>query len=131
MLLARYNPLEPGPLPSEIADTFRSASYSQQVALMPIPIYRTHGGRARQLGWFWTRLKPLGRLQALIDFAIHPAWGNYRLECSVLIMPPGTIFYEGPVAAQGPLVGGGNQIFLAGPAAKWLKEECRKQGLPM
>ena len=75
-------------------------------------MYRAYGGKAGELGSYWTRTKPSGALQATIDSALDPAWGNTANKVSSITIPKGTTFYEGAVAPQGNLVGGGNQVYI-------------------
>ena len=54
-VLRRWGPQSgPGPLPEKIAATFRSASYSEVKLTEDVTLYRSHGGKAGQLGSFWT-----------------------------------------------------------------------------
>ena len=67
-------------------------------------------------------------MQAKIDSALNPAWGNEATAVSKIEVPAGTRIFEGAVAPQninggmGNLIGGGNQIMFAErvPSA-WLR----------
>jgi filamentous hemagglutinin len=107
-----FSPINPGPLAKDIANTFRSATYTENIAEGQITLYRSYGGTAGELGSFWTRTKPTGPMQSTIDNALSPAWGNTAEKVSSMTIPKGTRFYEGVVAPQGNLVGGGNQIYI-------------------
>ncbi len=74
-------------------------------------LYRTWGGKAGELGSYWTTTKPVGPIQTAIDSAIRLEWGNSLMNVSKIIVPPGTKIYQGIAASQGTgLVGGGNQV---------------------
>ena len=45
-VVAEYNPINPGPLPNNIATTFRSGTYSEVVTSEPTYLYRVYGGTA-------------------------------------------------------------------------------------
>ena len=111
-VISKFSPANPGPLPEAIAKTFRGASYSEKVADGSMTLYRAYGGKAGELGNYWTRTKPTGPLQSTIDSALDPAWGNTAENVSSITIPKGTKFYEGAVAPQGNLVGGGSQIYI-------------------
>jgi hypothetical protein len=118
--VARYNPINKGPLPDAVAKTFRSSTYSKVVTQQETTLYRVYGGKAGEIGGYWTRTKPQGPLQAVIDSALDQNWGNTATEMSTIIVPKGTTIYEGAAAAQRGLVGGGNQIFIESVDPSWL-----------
>lgn len=111
-IVAEYNPLNPGPLSPNVANTFRSGTYREVITTEPVTLYRVFGGSAGPDGAYWTRTKPEGPVQSIIDSALNPEWGNPATSVIKLDVPPGTRFYEGVAAPQGGLVGGGNQIYL-------------------
>ncbi len=89
-----------------------------------IAIYRVHGGKASELGVFWSRTKPLGPLQASLDSALAPEFGNTARYWTEISIPPGQRFFEGKAAAvptkTGEIPGHGNQIFLLeNPPESW------------
>ena len=86
----------------------------------PTTVYRAYGGSAGQLGRFWTRTKPSGPVQSIIDSALDPEWGNSATRWFSAKIPAGTTFYEGAAAAQRGLVGGGSQIFIPRVDPKWV-----------
>ncbi|MDI3275899.1 DUF637 domain-containing protein, partial [Pseudomonas sp. AL03] len=53
-VIAEYGPMNQGPLPKGIADTFRSGTYSEVVTQQPTTLYRVYGGTAQELGGYWT-----------------------------------------------------------------------------
>ncbi|VVE76420.1 hypothetical protein PAN31117_05392 [Pandoraea anapnoica] len=110
-----FNPLNPGPLSPDIANTFRSGTYTQIVAEQPTTLYRVYGGTANQLGGFWTSTPPAGPVQSVVDSALLPQWGNTATNVVKIEIPAGTVYFTGVAAPQGGLVGGGNQVvFPAG-----------------
>ena len=109
-----------GPLGEEVAATFRGGSYTQTVTQEATTLYRAYGGRAGQLSPYWTRTAPSGPLQAKIDSALLPEWGNTAEGVSTIVVPKGTTIYEGFAAPQGNLMGGGSQIFIPQINPSWL-----------
>ncbi len=121
-VLGEYNPINPGPLQKEIANTFRSATYSEINATGEVTLYRAYGGDAKEISAFWTMDKPSGPLQAKIDNALDPLWGNTATKVSTITIPEGTIFYEGYAAPQRGLFGGGSQVYIPEVKPEWLKK---------
>lgn len=116
---------EPGPLPPPIAKTFRSGTYAETVTTEPTVLYRAYGGTAHQMGGYWTTTPPAGPVQSIVDSALNPAWGNPATSVVKIEVPSGVTLYQGQAAAQGGLVGGGNQVlfpknFTINPA--WIKQ---------
>ncbi len=124
-VVARYGPMNEGPLPKKYADTFRSSTYSEVVTQKPTTLYRTYGGSAGKLGGYWTPTKPSGPVQSIIDSALDPKWGNIATEVVKIEVPTGTRYFEGIAAPQGGLVGGGPQVLFP-PGFKvdpnWIKK---------
>jgi hypothetical protein len=110
-VIAEYGPMNQGPLPKAIADTFRSGTYSEVVTQQPTTLYRVYGGTAQELGGYWTTTKPAGPVQSIIDSALNPQWGNTATMVKIEV-PIGTKYFEGVAAPQGGLVGGGNQVLF-------------------
>ena len=113
-----------GPLPERIANTFRSASYSETKLTADITLYRSYGGRAGELSSYWTRTQPSGPMQAQMDGAILPEWGNTLAHVAQIRVPAGTIVYEGYAAEQAnamiKLIGGGSQVYIPYVDPSWL-----------
>jgi len=86
----------------------------------PLTLYRVipRGGNAT--GAYWTSVRPLGPVQAIVDLALNPAWGNTATHLVRSEMPVGTLVYQGYAAAQGGLVGGGVQLFIPKVQAGWI-----------
>ena len=72
------------------------------------------------MGPYWTRTKPAGPLQSRIDSALDPTWGNTATEVTTIRIPKGTTIFEGVVAPQGNLPGGGNQIYIPKVDPTWV-----------
>ena len=111
-VVTQYGPLKEGPLPLSIVNTFRSGTYAEVVTQEPTTLYRVYGGGAEELGGYWTRTPPAGPVQSIIDSALNPKWGNTATKVVEMKVPTGTKLFEGVAAAQGGLVGGGNQVLL-------------------
>ena len=114
---SRYGPANPGPLPDDIANMFRSGSYTSKVSTGEY-VYRVYGDRALEQGSFYSRTPQFGGLQSQLDLALNPEWGNSAIYVSKVYVPSGTVYYEGYAAPQiigggsGQLIGGGNQIYV-------------------
>ncbi|MDD0989713.1 hypothetical protein M5G11_04115, partial [Pseudomonas sp. TNT2022 ID681] len=106
-VITEFGPMNQGPLPKGIADTFRSGTYSEVVTQQPTTLYRVYGGTAQELGGYWTSTKPAGPVQSIIDSALKPEWGNTATKVVKIEVPIGTKYFEGVAAPQGGLVGGG------------------------
>jgi len=124
-VLQRWGPQTgSGPLPEKIANTFRSASYSEVKLTEEITLYRSYGGKASELGSFWTRTQPTGPMQAQMDGAILSEWGNTMTQVAQIRVPAGTIIYEGYAAEQAGIVikllGGGSQVYIPYVDPSWL-----------
>lgn len=113
---ARYGPMSPGPLPSDVARTFRSGSYTATITSSPTTLYRSYGGTAGPLGQYWTRNAPRGPLQSQLDSALVPGWGNTATNTASMSVPRGVTIYEGFAGPQstgvGQLIGGGSQVYI-------------------
>ena len=64
-----YGPLNKGPLPNDIARTFRSGTYSEVVTTEPTKLYRVIGDNGNPTGGYWTRAKPKAPLASVVDSA--------------------------------------------------------------
>jgi len=115
-----FGPINPGPLAAGVAASFRGGKYTQVVYADAVRLYRVYGGRSSQLGSFWTTSPPTGALRSRIELALNPRWGNSASQIARIDVPAGTTMYEGFAAAQGPLVGGGKQVFIPQVNPAWL-----------
>jgi filamentous hemagglutinin len=111
-VVAQYGPLNAGPLPSDVAYTFRSGAYAEVLTQQPTILYRVYGGSANEMGKYWTTKTPAGPVQSIIDSALNPRWGNTATNVVKIEVPAGVKFYQGAAAPQGGLVGGGDQVVL-------------------
>jgi RHS repeat-associated protein len=116
----------PGPLGAKIASTFRSSTYRETILTEDVILYRVYGGRAGELGHYWNRVEPTGPLQAQLDSALLPEWGNTGSKVASIRVPAGTTIYEGAAAPQlgrggiPSLLGGGAQVFIPRIDPAWL-----------
>lgn len=116
----RYGPVNSGPLPMAVANTFRGGSYTATTLSEATTFYRAYGGTARQVSSFWTRTPPSGPLQSRIDLALDPRWGNTATQIAEIRVPAGTTVYEGAAASQSGLSGGGSQVFIPTVNPAWI-----------
>jgi len=116
----KYTPLDKGPLNTEIAKTFRSATYTEKITTKPTTLYRVISDNGNPAGGYWTRIKPKGPLQSVVDSALDQNWGNTATRVVKAVIPRGTTIYEGFAASQRGLVGGGNQVFIKSVNPKWI-----------
>jgi hypothetical protein len=115
----RYGPMDPGPLEAEVGETFRSASYTARTLARPIDLYRAYSDPDRMLGPYWSRIPPSGPLQARIDSALLPEYGNEATQVIHVQVPSGETIFEGHVAQQRLRLGGGNQVYLLRLDPSW------------
>lgn len=66
--------VEPG---TTVASTFRSESYTQSVLGEDTILYHAYGGQSGPMSPSWSRTQPSGPLQAQLDSALNPAWGQH------------------------------------------------------
>ncbi len=130
----RWTPFNgPGPLDSiltssgdTVASTFRSSSYTQTTLSDATTLYRSWGGQAGPISHFWTAEAPAGPLQAQLDGAINPAWGNTLQGVSTIKVPAGTEVFTGVAGPQaiaggaGQLLGGGSQYYIQSVNPAWV-----------
>ena len=107
-----YNPANPGQLNDDIVSTFRGGSYTETVLTEDTVFYRVYGNKVTQVGSFMTRTSQNGGLQSQMDLALNPQWGNNATSVTKVIVPKGTVIYEGFAAPQGNLLGGGSQVYI-------------------
>jgi hypothetical protein len=120
--VAQYGPIVKGPLSRDIADTFRSGTYTKIITGESTEIYRVIGPNGNPSGLYWTRIQPNGPVQSIIDSALDPKWGNTAINQIRASIPKGSTIYEGITAPQGGLVGGGNQIYIKRFNPKWIQD---------
>ena len=125
----RYSPANPGPLNEKVANTFNGATYTKRILTEDTVMYRVHGGTANEVGSYMSVTPQNGGLQSQLDLALNPEWGNTAESVTRVIVPRGTIIYEGTAAPQniydslgnviGTLPGGGNQIYIPKVEEGW------------
>ena len=109
-----------GLLPDAVANTFRSGTYTEVVIKGETTLYRVYGGKAGELGSYWTTTKPQGSLQSTMDSALDQKWGNTATNVFTIKVPKGMTIYQGAATAQGGLVGGGSQVYIQEVNSSWL-----------
>src|SRR5712691_10633220 len=114
----RHGPLNPGPLETDVASTFRSSSYTARRIAQPKDLWRAYSVKKRKLGAYWTDIAPTGPLQTSMDSAIHPSFGNAASKVAHIRVPAGTTVYEGFAGPKGYL-GGGPQFLLKKRPPSW------------
>ena len=120
--------IEKSYLPNTLSKTFTDSNYRTVITEEKIMVYRTFGGRADAGGSFVTTIAAESRMQAKIDTALLPSWGNSRMYEAVIEVPKGEVLNIGKVAEQitesgGKLVGGGDQVVLPlNWDLNWIKE---------
>jgi hypothetical protein len=128
--ITKYGPHIQGPLSASVANAFRGGVYTERILTEDLTVYRVHNIQSGKVGSWFTATKPLGSVQAQIDLALNPQWGNRAESISVFKIPKGTKIYEGFVEQQivsqpggGTFIlhGGGTQIYVPDPDPKWLQ----------
>jgi hypothetical protein len=117
--VVRHGPINPGPLEAEVGETFRSASYTARTSARPIDLYRVYSDPKRMLGPYWSRTPPSGPLQATIDAALLPEFGNEATRVIHIQVPTGETIFEGYAARQRLRLGGGSQVYLLRVDPSW------------
>lgn len=112
--------IEWGRLPAQVVETFRSGTYTARYLEAPQTLFRVFGGEAGAAGRFWTTLQPSGPLQATLDLALHPSFGNTAEFLATSEIPQGTLIFEGFAGPQGAMIGGGPQVFIPGFDPAWI-----------
>ena len=130
-IAVKYSPVNPGPLEEELANTFSGATYTKRVLTEDTVMYRVSGGNAREVGSYMSMTPQNGGLQSQLDLALNPAWGNTTENVTKVVVPKGTLIYEGIAAPQsiydslknviGTLPGGGNQVYIPEVETRWFQ----------
>ena len=134
-MLYRCNPTKPCHfLPKDKVDSF-DGGYNQVKIGQDTTFYRVsrdpnytlynvkRNAKAEEQFSYWKRDKSKGT-QAIIDMAIPVSKnGNTAEYITAIRIPQGTIIYEGKVAKQGGLVGGGNQVVLKNIKKEWILQQ--------
>ncbi|MCL5264643.1 MAG: RHS repeat-associated core domain-containing protein [Chloroflexi bacterium] len=120
----RYGPTNPGPLDEIVANSFRSSSYTERVLSKATTMYRVISDDGNPAGSYWTTVKPAGPLQATIDLALDPAFGNSATRVIEARIPAGTTIYEGFAGEISKntyyLQGGGTQVYIPQVDPAWI-----------
>lgn len=89
-----FGAMNKGPLPDAVANTFRSGTYIEVVTQGETTLYRVYGGKAGEIGSYWTTTKPQGPLQSVVDSALDQSWGNTATNILTIKVPKGTTIYQ-------------------------------------
>lgn len=132
-----HNPILQSPLKDvrignvAVDSTFRSGTYLGYINKEPMKLFRVHSAPDNfgHVSSYWSRNKPSGPTQAMIDVALDASWGNKASKWIEIEIPSGMQIYEGiasPISRSGTnmseFVGGGNQIFLPFEISEdWIK----------
>ncbi len=128
----KYSPINPcDKISQEVAGSFRGATFTEKVLTEDTIMYRISGGKAGEVGSYLSKTPQGGGLQSQLDLALNPSWGNTTENVTKVIIPKGTIIYEGVAAPQnilnslsntiGTLPGGGNRIYIPKVEVEWFK----------
>ena len=128
----KYSPINPGmTLKDEIVQSFNVAVYTKRMLKKDTVMYRVSGGKAGKVGSYMSMTLQEGGLQSQLDLALNPIWENTTENVTKVLVPKGTIIYEGIAAPQniydslgnviGVLPGGGNQIFIPHVEEGWFQ----------
>ena len=126
-IISRLNRNRVPALSPDIAETFRSGSYTATTLSENTTFYRVYGGNAGKVGSYMSRTLQNGGMQSQIDLALNPLWGNTAEYVTEVVVPKGTTIYEGAAAPQdinggaGQLLGGGNQVYIPEVDPNWFK----------
>ena len=114
----RFIVVDQDKLPESLSSTFAEGEYQTIVTGEDITLYRSFGGKADAGGAFATTRPAESRIQAKLDLALLPEWGNSRAYEAEIQIPAGQRINIGIVAPQtikgsGTLLPGGTvQILL-------------------
>jgi hypothetical protein len=115
----RHGPMNRGPLEGHFESSFRSSAYTSRRLGQPRDLYRVYSDPVRRLGAFWTDVQPSGPLQATMDAALLPGFGNAATKVVHIRVPAGQVVYEGLSARQEGWLGGGTQYVLPKALKVW------------
>lgn len=140
----RYTPNMLGPLPLQVRNSFRSGTYTAKNLEQPLTLYRVIPEGKNLTGSYWTRVKPQGTQQVIMDLSLLSEWYinpqtkviDPLTKVIKIEVPTGTRIYEGLVAPQTSRVaphslpGGGNQVYIPEVNPSWVKESWSVKSSP-
>jgi len=90
----------------------------------PKDLYRAYSKSGKKFRAYWTDIPPAGPLQAKIDSALLPSFGNEATKVVHIRVPAGETVFEGFTAPQVEdpgvnLLGGGRQIVIDNVKPEW------------
>ena len=105
-------------LDARTANSFMDQNYRTVVTAEEVTVYRTFGGKADAGGGYATTSPATSRIDAKLDVALSPQWGNTRAYEAKIVIPEDITLNIGKVASQTipgtgtVLPGGADQILL-------------------
>ena len=130
-VLHYITPCDRGPLNElargqQVIDSFRAGTYYVTTPKEDVvPLYRLYGGRASEAGQYWSFGNHRGNESYRHDMAVERNWGNSLAHEAFLLVPKGTVLFEGMAAPQRQYFGGGWQVFIPRDVVKPLMENQR------
>ncbi len=124
----KVSEIDKADLPEWVSDSFTDKKYKTVVTNEKVTLYRVFGGKADAGGAFASTNPAANRIQAKMDSALLPEWGNSRMYEAVIEVPKGQVLNVGKVAEQytksgAKLPGQADQILLPqGWPLSWIKE---------
>lgn len=128
--VARWGPMSPRPGPlhhnQDWVASFRSSTYTEVISQQPTVLHRVYGGRAGELGPYWSPVAPRGPAAAMYDSAIRPEWGNSAQRTASIRVPAGERMFTGPAGPQrggdfaSSMSGGGPQVLIPRVDEAWV-----------
>jgi len=112
--------VNPGPLPPEVANSFRGGRYRELYLTEPmyLPRARVWGGESGENGRWYSLDPQIGGIQSIIDYALPP--GNSAQNVNDIFIPAGSTIFAGEVGSQGGSTGGPFiQIYSPGGGFSW------------
>ena len=112
----KYSPVNScDKIKQEVVESFRSATFTEKVLTEDTIMYRVSGGKAGKVGSYVSKTPQGGGLQSQLDLALNPSWGNTTENVTKVIVPKGTVIYEGVAAPQNILDSMGNTVPVTQP----------------
>ncbi len=115
----RYGPTNRGPLEADVANSFRSSSYTSRKLAQPKELWRVYSNPKMKLGAYWSDVPPSGPVQATVDSALHHTFQNAATLVVHIRVPAGTTIFEGIAGPKEGLIGGGPQFLVRKRLPSW------------
>lgn len=98
-----------------VAKSFKDSKCTEVKLTKATTYHRHHTGDNDQKGRYLSSNKYTSNLDAIKNLALRADWGNKATKITSVILPIGTVTYQGIVASQEPsgcYPGGGQQTFI-------------------